>query len=76
MKRGRAPIGPDGNPIQLHHLIQTEPGPVAEVTQSFHGTDSSVLHINPSNTIPSGVDRAAFARWKKSYWMSRATDFE
>src|SRR5262249_31045108 len=24
---GRPPLGPDGNPIVLHHLLQEEPGP-------------------------------------------------
>lgn len=74
MQRGRAPIGPDGQPIQLHHLTQREPGSIAEVTQLFHSRNSSVLHINP-NTIPSGIDRAAFNRYKSGYWMQRAGDF-
>ncbi len=75
MQRGRAPIGPDGKPIQLHHLTQREPGSVAEMTESFHGANSSMLHINPSNTIPSGIDHAAFGRWEKEYWMGRAGDY-
>jgi filamentous hemagglutinin len=74
MERGRAPIGPDGNPIELHHTIQSEPGRVAEVTSSFHSANHSALHINPSTT-PSGVDRPAFNRWKKNYWKGRASDF-
>ncbi len=74
MKRGLAPIGPDENPINLHHMLQTADGPVAEVTQSFHQLNHRTLHINP-NTIPSGIDRGAFASWRQSYWQSRACDF-
>jgi filamentous hemagglutinin len=75
MQRGRAPIGPDGQPVQLHHTIQVEPGAVAEVPQSFHQAYGRELHINPSNTIPSGVDRNAFKQWKSAYWSQRASDF-
>lgn len=32
-RRGNAPIGPDGNPIELHHLSQEE---VVEMTQTDH----------------------------------------
>ncbi|MGO4569470.1 HNH/ENDO VII family nuclease [Rhizobium sp. 2YAF20] len=34
MQAGRAPIGPDGNPINLHHMTQTQDGPIAELTQT------------------------------------------
>ncbi|MEV4423615.1 HNH/ENDO VII family nuclease [Patulibacter sp. NPDC049589] len=57
-------------------MTQREPGSVAEVAQSFHQSNSSVLHINPSNTIPSGIDRGAFQRFKSDYWKKRAGDFE
>ena len=74
MQKGLAPIGPDGNPINLHHLTQSGSGPVAEVTQSFHQRYSSVLHINP-NSVPSGIDRSAFAVWRSQYWKVRAKAF-
>jgi hypothetical protein len=74
MKQGLAPIGPDGNPLQLHHMTQTQSGPLAEVTQTFHQQYGRVLHINP-RTIPSGIDRAAFDRFREQYWMDRAKGF-
>ncbi len=73
--KNRAPIGPDGNPINLHHLIQTEDGAIAEVTQTFHQQHSKVLHINPSS-IESGIDRNKFKIWRENYWKNRAQDFE
>ncbi|WXF89260.1 HNH/ENDO VII family nuclease [Pseudomonas syringae pv. atrofaciens] len=59
MASGRAPIGIDGESINLHHMIQTQNGGIAELTQTFHQKYSSTIHINP-NTIPSGIDRPLF----------------
>jgi hypothetical protein len=74
MQKGLAPIGPDGESIILHHLIQTQDGAIAEVTQTFHQKNFGTLHTNP-NTIPSGIDRNAFNAWKRQYWIDRAGDF-
>jgi hypothetical protein len=76
MRRGNAPIGEDGVPIELHHAIQTEPGPVVEVTKTLHRTRSRELHINPSNRLPSGIDRREFDRFKSEYWKRRAAALE
>ena len=74
MASGRAPIGIDGKSINLHHMIQTQNGAIAELTQTFHQKFSSVIHINP-NTIPSGIDRSLFDRWKSDYWNNRALTY-
>jgi len=74
MQVGRPPIGPDGLPIHLHHMLQTMNGPIAEVSQTFHQTYTRIIHINPY-TIQSGIDRLAFASWRSQYWMNRALDF-
>jgi hypothetical protein len=74
MKIGRAPIGPDGESINMHHMLQTQNGPIAEATRLFHEQYSSVIHINPSS-IPSGIEREAFDSWRKAYWRNRAKDF-
>ncbi len=72
MRQGLAPIGSDGNPVNLHHMIQTNDSAIAEVTQSFHQQNKKIIHINP-NTIPSGIDRNYFNKWKnitgKIKWM-------
>ncbi len=75
MEEGLAPIGPDGKSINLHHMLQSQDGPIAEVTQTFHSQKSSVININPS-TFPSGIDRTTFNSWRKAYWMNRANDFQ
>nr|WP_274387931.1 HNH/ENDO VII family nuclease [Salsipaludibacter albus] len=74
MQDGLAPIGPDGRSVNLHHMLQTQDGPIAEITATMHQQYSRILHINP-NTIPSGIDRAAFNRWRSDYWQWRAKDF-
>jgi len=74
MQQGLAPVGPDGARIQLHHMLQTMDGPIAEVTQTFHRSYGSIININP-NTIGSGIDRAAFNAWRAAYWINRAKDF-
>ncbi|CEG25313.1 DNRLRE domain-containing protein [Bacillus sp. B-jedd] len=74
MKKGLAPLGPDGKSINLHHTTQRNTSSIAEVTQTFHKENSSVIHINP-NTIPSGINRTEFKKWRTDYWKNRANDF-
>ena len=74
MKKGVAPIGPDELSINVHHMLQTQKGALAEVTETFHQMYSDIIHINPSST-PSGIDRILFENWRKSYWRKRAKDF-
>ncbi|MEX0676875.1 MAG: HNH/ENDO VII family nuclease [Pirellulales bacterium] len=75
MRTGRAPIGPDGESLELHHFLQSADSPVAEVTQTFHQQRSRTMHINPQS-IPSGIDRQSFRLWREQYWINRAKDFE
>lgn len=74
MKKGLAPLGPDGKSINLHHTTQRNESSITEVTQTFHKENSSIIHINP-NTIPSGINRTEFNKWRTSYWKNRADDF-
>jgi filamentous hemagglutinin len=74
MQKGLAPIGPDGKSMNLHHTTQTQKGPIAEMTETFHKDNHKVIHINPPS-IPSGIDRLEFDRWRSAYWKARAKDF-
>ncbi|OCG47550.1 hypothetical protein A9G35_03515 [Gilliamella sp. Choc5-1] len=71
MELGYAPLDKNRQPINLHHMIQRQDGPIAEVTQSFHQQNKGVIHINP-NTIPSGINRRQFNKWRSNYWINRA----
>ncbi|WP_427392396.1 hypothetical protein ACPVTF_05300 [Geobacillus icigianus] len=33
------------------------------------------MHINP-DTMPSGVNRNEFDKWRKDYWKHRVSDFK
>ena len=55
MREGKAPIGHDGNPINLHHSLQRMDSPLVEITQTFHNQYTKIIHINPSS-IPSSIN--------------------
>lgn len=74
MAAGRAPLDATGNPVNLHHMTQSQNGAIAEVTQSFHSRNNGVIHINP-NTVPSGINRSQFDTWRGQYWRNRATTY-
>ncbi|MDO9417156.1 HNH/ENDO VII family nuclease [Pararhizobium sp.] len=74
MASGRAPIGTDGNSVNLHHMTQTQNGAIAEITQTFHQQNSGVIHINPGQ-LPSGINRSQFNTWSKQYWQDRAANW-
>ncbi|WP_342211581.1 HNH/ENDO VII family nuclease [Gilliamella sp. ESL0254] len=74
MASGRTPIGHDGNSINLYHMTQNKNGAIAEVTQTFHQQNKTVIHVNP-NTIPSGINRGEFNKWKTQYWIERAKTY-
>ena len=73
--KGRAPYGPDGKKIELHHMLQTQGGAIAELTGTFHKQYSATIHINPS-TMPSGINRPLFDKWRESYWVARSSNFK
>ncbi len=74
MMTGRAPIGYDGKSVELHHMLQTNDGPLAEISSTFHDKYKSVIHINKSST-PSGINRNSFNTYKRNYWKNRVLDF-
>ncbi|MFJ2407213.1 HNH/ENDO VII family nuclease [Streptomyces xanthochromogenes] len=71
MKGGLVPFGRDDKRINLHHMLQTQDGPIAEVSGSMHSGNSHQLHWKSGTDIPSGIDRPAFNKWRKKYWRAR-----
>ncbi|MFF1379118.1 HNH/ENDO VII family nuclease [Streptomyces sp. NPDC058308] len=72
MQQGLAPLGPDGRPMNVHHMLQTEDGPMAELTHSMHFGNYHQLHWKSGTKIPSGINREEFDLWRKQYWKDRA----
>lgn len=77
MNKGNAPIGKDGQPIELHHMTQQEnigfagnKGSVAEVEASFHGStpNKTILHTNVKDKnypdMNPGIDKSSFRQDK------------
>ncbi|WP_375643770.1 MULTISPECIES: HNH/ENDO VII family nuclease, partial [unclassified Bartonella] len=74
METGRAPIGFDGQPVELHHLKQTHEGPIAEIGSKDHNKYNSVIHA-PSKTHQSLIERDKFGKWREEYWKERAKGY-
>ncbi|MFG2376011.1 RICIN domain-containing protein [Streptomyces sp. NPDC048504] len=75
MAPGRTASGGIDKPMNLHHMLQTQDGPIAEVTDVMHFDNYGKLHWKSGTKIPSGIDRPEFDRWKTAYWKQRAKDF-
>lgn len=74
MKKGLAPIEPDGKPVNLHHVNQTMNGPLEEMTSTYHQQNYSKLHLN-KRQLPSEIDRKVFDQFRYDYWQLRSDDF-
>ncbi|WP_338327892.1 HNH/ENDO VII family nuclease [Rosenbergiella epipactidis] len=75
MEKGLAPLDINGQSVNLHHMLQKQDDHIAEVTQSFHKDNHIVIHIN-DNSIPSGINRNEFNKWRSDYWKQRSNDFK
>ena len=79
MKNGNAPYAKDGTQINLHHLIQEEPGPMLEIPNSLHTKYSDVIHKLKSDGESFRYDKvlkAQYESFRKRYWKWRAKQFE
>jgi RHS repeat-associated protein len=68
-KRGDAPIGKDGKPVELLHRNQTPDSPLDEMTMTDHRGKGN-FKKNHTNTgqEPSKIDRKAWKNEQKDYW--------
>jgi hypothetical protein len=73
MERGRAPIGVDGRPVEIHHEAQRPDGRLIEMTQTQHrGGDNFRLNHGNIGQQPSSIDRQQFAKDRRAYWRQQA----
>ena len=68
IKEGKAPYGPDGERINLHHIGQKSDSPLAELTNTEHKKNDGILH-NKNKT--SEIGREVFKYERQRYWISR-----
>jgi len=75
MKNGRPPLGPDNNPVELHHIGQKQDSPLAELTRSEHRSNGNdnILH---NKLKESEIDRNDFGWERAEYWKARAEQIE
>jgi hypothetical protein len=70
-RRGNAPIGPDGHPIELHHLDQRtgNASPRAEMSRTDHRGPGNYSANHPNTgQQPSTVDRRESRAQHRQYW--------
>ncbi len=79
MKLGRPPIGSDGKPIQLHHVLQKEVGPVAEIRELTHQEYYSQLHglVKNGGSFRNNPDlNKQYNNFRSGYWKWRAAQYK
>ena len=74
--KGNAPIGKDGLPINLHHILGKEPGPMLEIQESIHQKHTRKLHWFISESFRRDHElNKSYNRFKKAYWKQRAIEY-
>ena len=68
IREGKAPYGPDGERINLHHIGQKPDSPLAELTDTEHKSNDGVLH---DKTKESEIERPVFRKDREAYWQNR-----
>lgn len=73
MKQGLAPLDENGKPYNLHHVGQKSDSPLAELKDSTHKKNDSILHDKTEATEVHGAeDRAKWNKERSDYWKARA----
>ena len=73
MKQGLAPIGNDGKSVNIHHIDQTNDGPVMEIMATEHQKNYRLLHTN-TGKYSSRINRKEFDKWRREYWKWRSNN--
>jgi hypothetical protein len=79
MKSGRPPIWKDGTKIELHHLIQREPGSMVELPSSMHKEYDRILHglvENGGSFRNAPVLKKQYENFRSKYWRWRAKQID
>lgn len=68
IREGKAPYGPDGEQINLHHVGQKPDSPLAELCYTEHKQNDVILHDKLKS---SEIERPVFRTERKQYWQER-----
>ena len=72
---GVAPYANDGTKIELHHILQQEPGPVVEIPASLHDKYYKTLHglVGDGESFRNNPDlEKQYNNFRSKYWRWRA----
>ncbi|MGN0012813.1 MAG: HNH/ENDO VII family nuclease [Candidatus Bruticola sp.] len=79
MKNGKPPVGNDGNPVQLHHLLQKEVGSMVEIREVTHQEYYKILH----GLVDKGASfrnnpllKKQYTSFRIAYWKWRASQYK
>lgn len=78
MLNGNAPYGRDGKPLELHHIIQKEAGPMVEIHETTHQEYKRILHGLRGNGESFRDDKSLdsqYRNFKRAYWKWRAKQY-
>ena len=79
MRSGNAPIGNDGKPVQLHHVLQKESGPMVEIRETTHEEYNRILHglgIRGASFRNDPVLERQYNNFRRQYWICRARQYQ
>ncbi len=75
IKKGLAPLDEDGRPYNLHHIGQKVDSPLAELKDTIHKQNDSILHDKSITTEVHGGDINWDAE-RANHWKKRAKKIE
>ena len=73
--KGRAPYANDGSRIELHHVLQQEPGPMVEIEGSKHKEFYKTLHglVEDGGSFRNDPTlKKQYNNFRRQYWIQRA----
>ena len=79
MRSGNAPIGNDGKPVQLHHVLQKESGSMVEIRETTHEEYNRILHglgIRGASFRNDPVLERQYNNFRRQYWIWRARQYQ
>lgn len=78
MLKGKAPYGHDGKPLELHHILQKEVGPMVEIHETTHQEYKKILHGLRGSGESFRNDKvldSQYRNFKRAYWKWRAQQY-
>lgn len=79
MRQGRAPIGTDGKPIELHHLKQDKDGVLVEMSHTEHRVKyyNDLHKCKPGMQCTTEVEHGnEWNALRQKFWRDRAKEFD